>query len=256
MAFKGPKKRPQLDLELATENTGAPLNAYTTREQAGHDATAFSSDLPKAVEILADTIRNSTLGEAEMECECGAILSETQEGESFPEVVFDYLHTAAYRNTALGWTVLRPTDNITSTNCKNSVDCVTACSKGPRVVLSAAPRASHGELPELATLHSGDCVHTHRSTHSASPHTGSETGGRDDKMPSAHPAVAVRLLVGHVQVCLRAASTLMALGSPFGRRNEAVWQAGPVPLFRNSVTAPSPSTLPTGIQDEGGLHGL
>lgn len=67
----------------------------------------------KAVEILADIIQNSTLGEAEIERERGVILREMQEVETnLQEVVFDYLHATAYQSTALGRTILGPTENI------------------------------------------------------------------------------------------------------------------------------------------------
>lgn len=74
MASKGTKKRPQLHLELETENAGAHLDACTAREQTGYDAKAFSSDFPKAAEILADRLQNSTLGEAEIERELFLII--------------------------------------------------------------------------------------------------------------------------------------------------------------------------------------
>ena len=61
-------------------------------------AKAFSSDLPKAVEILADIIQNSTLGELEIEREKSVILREMQEVETnTQEVVFDLLHETAYQ---------------------------------------------------------------------------------------------------------------------------------------------------------------
>lgn len=73
-----------------------------------------TSILPStAVEILADIIQNSTLGEAEIERERGVILREMQEVETnLQEVVFDYLHATAYQSTALGRTILGPTENI------------------------------------------------------------------------------------------------------------------------------------------------
>ncbi|EDL99416.1 peptidase (mitochondrial processing) beta, isoform CRA_b [Rattus norvegicus] len=67
MAFKGTKKRSQLDLELEIENMGAHLNAYTSREQTVYYAKAFSKDLPRAVEILADI--NTGLWGLYMVCE-------------------------------------------------------------------------------------------------------------------------------------------------------------------------------------------
>ncbi|OWK18214.1 hypothetical protein Celaphus_00009320, partial [Cervus elaphus hippelaphus] len=154
MAFKGTKKRSQLDLELEIENMGAHLNAYTSREQTVYYAKAFSKDLPRAVEILADIIQNSTLGEAEIERERGVILREMQEVETnLQEVVFDYLHATAYQNTALGRTILGPTENSKSINRKDLVDYITTHYKGPRIVLAAAGGVSHDELLELAKFH-------------------------------------------------------------------------------------------------------
>ena len=82
MAFKGTNKRSQHQLELEIENMGAHLNAYTSREQTVYYAKCFSSDLPKAVEILADIIQNSTLGELEIEREKSVILREMQVREN------------------------------------------------------------------------------------------------------------------------------------------------------------------------------
>ncbi len=65
------------------------------------------------MEILADIIQNSTLGEAEIERERGVILREMQEVETnLQEVVFDYLHAIAYQETPLGRTILGPAENI------------------------------------------------------------------------------------------------------------------------------------------------
>jgi processing peptidase subunit beta len=63
MAFKGTAQRSQTQLELEVENMGAHLNAYTSREQTVFYAKCLSADLPQAVEILADILQNSKLGE-------------------------------------------------------------------------------------------------------------------------------------------------------------------------------------------------
>jgi len=113
MAFKGTDKRSQTDLELEIENLGAHLNAYTSREQTVFYAKCLKGDVPKALEILADIIQNSKLGEGEIERERGVILREMQEVETnLQEVVFDHLHSVAYQGTPLGRTILGPTENI------------------------------------------------------------------------------------------------------------------------------------------------
>ncbi|XP_028933791.2 mitochondrial-processing peptidase subunit beta isoform X2 [Ornithorhynchus anatinus] len=195
MAFKGTKKRSQLDLELEIENMGAHLNAYTSREQTVYYAKAFSRDLPRAVEILADIIQNSTLGEAEIERERGVILREMQEVETnLQEVVFDYLHATAYQNTALGRTILGPTENIKSINRNDLVEYITTHYKGSRIVLAAAGGVCHNELLDLAKFHFGNLLPAHEGGTPALPgckFTGSEIRVNGDKMPLAHIAVAV-----------------------------------------------------------------
>uniref|UniRef100_A0A4W6E9B3 Mitochondrial-processing peptidase subunit beta n=1 Tax=Lates calcarifer TaxID=8187 RepID=A0A4W6E9B3_LATCA len=195
MAFKGTRKRSQLDLELEIENMGAHLNAYTSREQTVYYAKAFSKDLPRAVEILADIIQNSTLGEAEIERERGVILREMQEVETnLQEVVFDYLHATAYQSTALGRTILGPTENIKTINRGDLVEYITTHYKGPRIVLAAAGGVSHDELIDLAKYHFGKLPGRYQGDAPALPpclFTGSEIRVRDDKMPLAHIAIAV-----------------------------------------------------------------
>uniref|UniRef100_A0AAR2KMT3 Mitochondrial-processing peptidase subunit beta n=1 Tax=Pygocentrus nattereri TaxID=42514 RepID=A0AAR2KMT3_PYGNA len=183
MAFKGTRKRSQLDLELEIENMGAHLNAYTSREQTVYYAKAFSKDLPRAVEILADIIQNSTLGEAEIERERGVILREMQEVETnLQEVVFDYLHATAYQDTALGRTILGPADNIKYVNSS-------------AITLKPPPYfLSHNELIDLAKYHFGKLPARYKGEAPALPackFTGSEIRVRDDKMPLAHIAIAV-----------------------------------------------------------------
>jgi processing peptidase subunit beta len=76
MAFKGTKNRTQKQLEVEIENLGAHLNAYTSREQTVYYAKVFKSDVPKAVEILADILQNSLLDEAAITRERDVILRE------------------------------------------------------------------------------------------------------------------------------------------------------------------------------------
>lgn len=47
---------------MEIENLGAHLNAYTSREQTVFYAKCLKQDIPKAVEILADILTNSKLG--------------------------------------------------------------------------------------------------------------------------------------------------------------------------------------------------
>ncbi|KAG7278604.1 hypothetical protein CRUP_013347 [Coryphaenoides rupestris] len=150
-------------LRVASEDSG--LSTCTTV----YYAKAFTKDLPRAVEILADIIQNSTLGEAEIERERGVILREMQEVETnLQEVV--------------------------SINRADLVEYITTHYFGPRMVLAAAGGVSHDELIGLAKHHFGKLPARYRSDAPALPacsFTGSEIRVRDDKMPLAHVAIAM-----------------------------------------------------------------
>jgi mitochondrial-processing peptidase subunit beta len=65
------------------------------------------------VELLSDILQNSQFGEGEIERERYTILREMQEIENnLQEVTFDHLHATAYQDTALGRTILGPSENI------------------------------------------------------------------------------------------------------------------------------------------------
>jgi len=195
MAFKGTAKRSQTDIELEIENMGAHLNAYTSREQTVFYAKCLSEDVGKMVEILSDILQNSKLGENEIERERGVILREMQEVETdLQEVVFDHLHATAYQGTALGRTILGPTQNIKSLSRNDLSDYVKSHYLSSRMVLAGAGGVQHDDLVKLANQHLGSLNSSSGSqppTPARCRFTGSEIRVRDDDMPFAHVAIAV-----------------------------------------------------------------
>ncbi|KXJ11833.1 mitochondrial-processing peptidase subunit beta [Exaiptasia diaphana] len=194
MAFKGTKKRTQVDLELEVENMGAHLNAYTSREQTVYYAKTFSKDIPQAVDILADITQNSVFGEAEIERERGVILREMQEVDTqLEEVVFDHLHATAFQGTPLGRTILGPSQNVKSISRNDLVEYISKHYSAPRIVLAAAGGVNHDELVKLAETHFSGLRSTYEEQDKVETcrFSGSEIRVRDDDMPLAHVAVAV-----------------------------------------------------------------
>lgn len=193
MAFKGTANRTQRDLELEVENIGAHLNAYTSREMTVYYAKCFSKDLPRATNILADIIQNSTFGETEIERERGVILREMQEIDTqMEEVVFDHLHTTAYQGTPLSWTILGPSENIRSIKRQDLINYIKMHYHAPRMVLAAAGGVDHDELVKLAEKEfSGLSSEAGVIRPTRASFTGSEMLVRDDDIPLAHIAIAV-----------------------------------------------------------------
>lgn len=79
MIFKGTESRTVRQLEEEIENMGGHLNAYTSREQTTYYAKVLDKDVPKALEILADILQNSSFDEKRIERERDVILREMEE---------------------------------------------------------------------------------------------------------------------------------------------------------------------------------
>ena len=163
MIFKGTRRRTASSLEEEIENIGARLNAYTSREQTTFYSDVLSSDVPVAIDILADILQNSRFTDHAIRRERGVILREMEEvfllflnyNESLlviihtlifvvsfnsqvqgqtEEVLFDYLHSAAFINHPLGNTILGPEENIRSISKTDLHDYIYTHYTGPRMV--------------------------------------------------------------------------------------------------------------------------
>ncbi|CAJ0579445.1 unnamed protein product, partial [Mesorhabditis spiculigera] len=156
MAFKGTRRRTQIGLEMEVENIGAHLNAYTSREQTVYYAKCFSKDLEQSVDILSDILLHSSLGEQEIGRERGVILREEEEvAQNFQEVVFDHLHTAAFKGNPLSMTILGSRHNIKSIQRSDLVNYIKTHYRSGRMVLAAAGGVDHDKTIRLAEKYFG-----------------------------------------------------------------------------------------------------
>lgn len=192
MAFKGTAKRSKSDIEVEIENLGAQLNAYTSREQTVFFAQCLKHDVAKAVDVLADIVTRSKLADAHIEAERAIILEEKEHVEADPEeVLFEYLHAAAYQGTPLGRTILGPERNIKSIGATELRHYIDAHYRPSRMALCAAGGVRHEELVAAAQAAFGDLPAGAPAQPRRQPaFTGSEVRLRDDLMPLAHVAFA------------------------------------------------------------------
>ncbi|XP_042393930.1 probable mitochondrial-processing peptidase subunit beta, mitochondrial [Zingiber officinale] len=150
MIFKGTESRTVRQLEEEIENMGGHLNAYTSREQTTYYAKVLDKDVPKALEILADILQNSSFDEKRIERERDVILREMEEVEGqTEEVIFDHLHATAFQYTPLGRTILGPAQNINSITKEHLKNYISTHYTAPRMVISAAGAIKHEDLVEL-----------------------------------------------------------------------------------------------------------
>src|SRR5258705_12081624 len=90
MVFKGTERRTAQEIALSLEARGGSLDAYTSRDSTAFQARVLDSDLPQALDVLTDLVRNPVLRPSDLELERNVVLEEISVVEDTPDdQVFD-----------------------------------------------------------------------------------------------------------------------------------------------------------------------
>ena len=152
MAFKGTSTRSALQIAEQIEDVGGYINAYTSRETTAYYVRVLNNDVPLAVDILSDILRNSVFDPREIEVERGVILQEIGQTLDTPDdIIFDWLQETAYPDQSIGRSILGPADNIKRFDRDDLTSFVSAQYQPQRMILAAAGGIDHDALLSLAT---------------------------------------------------------------------------------------------------------
>jgi predicted Zn-dependent peptidase len=157
MAFKGTARRSALQIAEEIEDVGGYLNAYTSREVTAYYARVLKDDVPLALDVIADILRNPVFDQNEIEVERGVILQEIGQALDTPDdVIFDWLQEAAFPEQPLGRTILGPAERVAKFSRADLSDFVTEHYHPGQMILSAAGAVDHDRLVQLAERYFGD----------------------------------------------------------------------------------------------------
>lgn len=105
--FKGTTRRKAYQINCRLENLGGELNAFTTKEDTTVHATTLRSDFPKAVELIADIVFNSTFPDREVEREKEVVIDEINTYRDIPaETIFDTFEAELFAGSSLAGNIL------------------------------------------------------------------------------------------------------------------------------------------------------
>ena len=151
MAFKGTTRRSSRQIAEEIEDVGGYLNAYTSRERTAYYARILSADVPLAMDLIADILRDPQLVEAEIETERGVILQEIGQALDTPDdIIFDWLHEVSYPDQPFGRTILGPEERVSGFR-KVDFEGFTGAHYGPdQMILSAAGGVDHDAIVAAA----------------------------------------------------------------------------------------------------------
>ena len=157
MAFKGTARRSALQIAEQIEDVGGHLNAYTSRERTAYYARVLEADVPLALDLIADILRNSTLDAAEIEIERGVILQEIGQALDTPDdIIFDWLQETAFPDQPMGRAILGPPERIRALGRSDLGSFIGTYYRPDRMILSAAGAVDHDRIMALAEGLFGD----------------------------------------------------------------------------------------------------
>lgn len=174
MAFKGTKKRSAIDIVEEIEAVGGEVNASTSIETTAYYARILKNDVPLAIDILSDILRNSVFDRDELEREQHVILQEIGAALDTPEDrIYDLFTEAAFPGQPIGRTILGTAETVTAAGTPMLDAYLNRHYKGPSMVVGAAGAVDHDALVAMVDERLGDLG----SDHGPSPVGAKYVGG-------------------------------------------------------------------------------
>lgn len=111
--FKGTTRRKSWQISSRMESIGGELNAYTSKEETLIYTNAPAGDPSRAIELLADIIKNSIFPSAEIERERDVVIEEINSYLDSPaDAVFDEFEELIYAGSPLAHNILGTPESV------------------------------------------------------------------------------------------------------------------------------------------------
>ena len=150
MVFKGTHRRSARDIALELESRGGALDAFTSRDHTAYQARVLDEDLPRAVDVLTDLVRQPALRQADLDLERKVVLEEISTVEDTPDdLVFDLHAQAMWPDHPYGFAILGTRETVGALTAEH-LQALHHASYHPRhVVIAAAGSLDHEALLTL-----------------------------------------------------------------------------------------------------------
>lgn len=150
MAFKGTGRRTARQIAEEIESVGGYLNAATSHQRTGYYARTLKSDLPLAVDIIADILLNPAFEEGELIKEREVVVQEIGEAADTPDdVVFELLMAASWGAHPLARSILGTPETVRAQTPVSLRGFMDRCYGPGDMVIAAAGNVDGDELAGL-----------------------------------------------------------------------------------------------------------
>jgi len=150
LLFKGTKRRSALDIAAVMDAVGGEMNAFTAKEYTCYYARVLDSDLPLAVDVVADMVTSSLIATDDVESERGVILEEIAMHDDAPDdIVHDAFAKAIFGDHPLGRPVLGTVESITAVSRSSINGYYRRRYKPSQMVVAVAGNLDHNKVVRL-----------------------------------------------------------------------------------------------------------
>jgi len=157
MVFKGTKNRSAEEIARSADSIGGHLDAFTTKETTGFSIKVLDEHLPRAMNILADLVKNPLLRPEDIAKESQVIQEEIKMVEDTPDDLVHEIFTQRYwSGHALGRPILGTRRTVGSFNRRRLVAYFRRHYTPNMMLITAAGNLEHRRLVDLVLQELGD----------------------------------------------------------------------------------------------------
>ena len=151
MVFKGTTRRTAREIALELEIRGGSLDAYTSRDTTAYQARVLDGDLPRALDVLTDLVREPALRQGDLDLERNVILEEINTVQDTPDdLVFDLTAEALWPEHPYGYSILGTPETVTGLSAEHLRTLHERAYFPGNCVIAAAGNHEHRALVDLA----------------------------------------------------------------------------------------------------------
>src|SRR4051812_12556209 len=170
--FKGTHRRSAHQIADESDRLGGHLDAYTTHETTGFALKVVDTELPRALDLLADLLLNPRFDNGDLRKESKVIIEEMKMIEDTPdELLTELFHAAYFPDHSLGRPIEGTEQTVSSFDHETTARFHAANFDPRNLVLAAAGNIEHQQFTDLAVKifekQTGDA--NHKSADSSSP---------------------------------------------------------------------------------------
>ena len=159
LLFKGTRRRTAAGIAEEFDAVGGELNAFTAKEYTCYYAHVLDTDLPLAVDMLADVVTDAVLAPTDVEVERGVVLEEIAIRDDDPEdLLGELFDEALFGEHPLGRSVLGSEESIRAMSRETLHDFWRGEYTTPRMVVAAAGNLDHERVVELVAAALSEAV--------------------------------------------------------------------------------------------------